>query len=193
MGKINDISIFGHNLCDHRTKPDPKKNTISNYDDHMICRGVKFERKIKELNRLLQSGDIEGELSIANQEVLARINFLDPLIDKYDYFDEIFGATGMPLLTGLAALGAAGYGLIQGAQSLSIGLGLIQDDGEHHAKQALGYFCVAAIALVATIVGAITHGLSLLTRPIATAIEGWKESDENRFLVENSVQSTLGF
>ncbi len=147
-------------------KPDPNKNFVLNYVAHIKWKGSKIAR-------------ISDDSMSISAEVLASINFLDPLRDGHDYMDEFIGVTIVPALCSIAAVALLLWSVWSGLYALATLLSLAEGNGRHDNTMSIVLLgCAAAIyAVVSTIESAI----GLLTRPLITIVGGYKPQNTPRF------------
>lgn len=162
-------------------KPNSKKNTFQNYNDHFDFLQEKFVKIYEQFRVKLSHNDFNGAMFILNNELLARLSLLEPLRDRYDYLDEAGGATVIPLLCKAATIGMTAWALWESMQVLAIKIGAKKNDGESHGDQAATALLLAGLSMLVGVASFIKSVLSLAIRPLVTALEGWKKQDEVRF------------
>ncbi|WP_298627384.1 hypothetical protein [uncultured Legionella sp.] len=170
--------------------PDPQKNFFENYSDHLGFLIIKFEQKFLQLQ---QMDSAQNALHFISKEALRRLNMFEQLRDRYDYFDEILGATALPalcLITSIASLSAA---LWESTQALAIKTGFTRNDNEDHLTDAGGFLLISVASILFSIASLLKSAISIVTRPIVTALQGYAEQDEDRFHNEESMVGRVLF
>ena len=174
-----------------RSKPDSGRSFFKNYYDH-------YKHTDEKLERLFGQSASEPFLSALIDELPNYIKVVDPLIDVYDYMDEIMGATIIPI-----ALGAIGpvVCILGSVYEIALGLatltGLVkkneEDDEEKsgHIMNAIAYLGLAILAILAAAVSLLKSAVSLFTRPISTLIRGFKQNDDDRFYDNSAYQLSM--
>lgn len=168
----------------NQSTPDPKKNFFENYSDHLDFLIQKFEQKFQQMQQMNSAMDM---LRFIGKEALRRLSMFEQLRDRYDYFDEVVGATAMPalgLITSIASIGAA---LWEGTLTLAIKTGLKRNDYEDHLTNAGDFLLISVASILLSIASFLKSVISLVTRPIVTALQGYAEQDEDRFHNEDSI------
>ncbi len=99
---------------------------------------------------------------------VAKLNFFTPLRDRYDFTDEVVGATLLPLAGVVVSAVSTVWALKELFHTLAITINLVNDDGDKHGEAAIVLGAIALFAAVASLAALIKCTLSLLTRPIAT-------------------------
>ena len=174
-----------------RKKPSTKKTFFQNYKDHLNHIEMKYEDKWKEFSKL----DANGKPQAIMDEVLAHLTMLDPLRDGYDYLDEVLGATGavaLHFVSYFATIALAAHAAWEGAKALAIKTGISQDDGKDHLTKARNSFLAAVAVYVASVAIIFNFALSLVGRPLVTAIQGYKEQDVERFVDQKTSERNAG-
>ncbi|MCC5013649.1 MULTISPECIES: hypothetical protein [unclassified Legionella] len=167
--------------------PDAKKNFLQNYSDHLDQLEIDA-KKIWEKTK--NKGSFEEAFNFIKDEATKRMNFLEGFRDRYDFADEVVGATAIPALGMVASVAALGYAIWEGAQALAIHAGFAKDDGKEHGENAAIGLMVSAASFVGAVASFLKSAVSLITRSVATAINGYGESKETRFHNEDSVLGT---
>jgi hypothetical protein len=189
------MTFFSQN---HKHKPDPKKNFFQNYNDHLNSLERNFIKKIdtsKTGNYAEIFNSIKTKakyhpgqlLQFATQEILAPLYVFDKLRDGHDYFDEVSGATVVPLLSAAAFLGFTTRAIWEGIQKLA-----------HSAKgkyyngdEGLSNLVLAGTALMISITSLIKSVISLVSRPLVTLLGGFQAQDTKRFYIETEDTTRL--
>lgn len=153
-------------------RPNAELNFFQNYHNHLKAIDHHIAKEID---------DVEKDQKDLSAAILGHINVFDSLRDGYDYFDECLGATVVPLSLLLISLALEGVAVWQLIQSIGIKVGLIDGDAGDALETAgfcafmgAGVFVMAALQF-------IKSAVSMITRPIATVINGPKAQDVNRF------------
>lgn len=176
----------------HNKKPDSKKNSFQNYFDHVKSSIYKEINQLEELEKSLQSQSANeyekcaARIQHRSQNLFASLNALEPIRDRYDYMDDVLTAVGVYLCKSAVILGGCAYSLFQAGYWAGIKTNLLQDDGKDHGAKAL---CGVAYTLALTaecFVRLANAVVSLISRPIFTAVKGYREQpDENRFYTDS--------
>ena len=163
--------------------PDPKKNFFENYSDHLDFLIMHFEQKF---NKLRNFEDIGTALEYIGDEAIKRLKLFDQLRDGHDFFDEVVGATALPALGIIASIASLGTAIWESAQALAIKAGIARNDHEDHMDVAAGYLILSAASIILAIASFLKSAISIITRPIVTALTGFAEQDEDRFHNEDT-------
>lgn len=148
--------------------PNKKKNFFQNYYDHVSYLKVELEDLYKKLHKT------DNAFKLLFNEGLKRLSVFDALRDGHDYFDEVLGATVMPIMAAGASLALLGLAIWEFVQSNS------KSD-----SAALSLLVAAGAALLFSAAVFVKSAISLITRPIVTAIQGFKKPDGDRFYNED--------
>ena len=169
------LSIPALGTNNEHKKPDSKQTFFANYFDHAHQNYRKLAHAAHNFS------ESSGKFGFTMTEIMRRMTMFEPLRDRYDYADEVAGVTIVQWLGSAAMLGIAAYAVVEGAHALAIKTGYLHDDHEDHSSRAL--IAMLAVAAVFVITSAIfmNAAISLITRPIITANQGYKKQDENRF------------
>lgn len=160
-----------------QNKPNINKSFFQNYQDHVKYLGetAKTARKDADFNSIL----------------LARLKMFDPLYDGYDYFDELVGATAVPLVATIASIGLVIYSIKEILHALAIGINLVEDDNINHLEIASACTFAAIVIELLALAICLKSMISLITRPMVTAFQGFKPQETVRFHNEDSVVGKL--
>ncbi|KTD34368.1 hypothetical protein Lmor_1765 [Legionella moravica] len=183
MPKIHNFFSNTKIFVNQKT-PDPKKNFFENYSDHLDFMIIHFQQKF---NKLKNINDLDVALDYIGDEAIKRLKMFDPLRDGHDYFDEVVGATGLPALGIIASIASLGTAIWESAQALAIEMGIKRNDREDHLDIAAGYLILSAAAIIIAIASFVKSAISLITRPLVTALSGYAEQDEDRFHNEDAL------
>lgn len=124
-------------------------------------------------------------LNFLAKEAIARVYVFDALRDGYDYFDEVVGATVLPFLSGCASIALAVVSIVELSYAIGIGVGLLEDDKKNHGDNVVLALVLAVAAVSFAVAVFIKSAISLVTRPLVTAVQGFKSQDINRFYDED--------
>lgn len=155
--------------------PQKNKTFFQNYADHVRLMEEEGREKINTVTNFQNLGEAVNYLT---NDALSRLKIFDSLRDGHDYFDEVIGATALPLAGGLASLGLVTLGVLDLANKY------LGSQTSQQESKALTYFMLATAAFVLSVACFIKSAISLLSRPLATGINGFQEQDVNRFKVE---------
>ncbi|KTC64798.1 Uncharacterised protein (plasmid) [Legionella adelaidensis] len=159
--------------------PDAEKSFQENYGDHLQWIQKKVEHKYFRFWKLNSHSE---RLSLILNE-LALINKADkPLIDEYDYLDELMGATLIPFFSALNTAVFIVAATFECAQALAIQTSQMKDDQDNHLNTAMGYLILAGASLLLTVVSALKACVSLVTRPMLTIWSGYQLNESGRFI-----------
>lgn len=123
----------------------------------------------------------DNQLEVAIKEVLAHINIFDALRDSYDYADDIAGAVLVDWLGSALVFGCVAEAVWNGAHMLAIKARLVEDDAKEHGVSAVLFLLAAAAIFVIASLISMKSVISLISRPLVTAIHGFKPQDTPRF------------
>lgn len=187
----------------YQNKPDPNKNFIENYKDHVLCLTKKFddrweqgltatgckllERKSLRFNFFRETRGMPRSFRGFNREhliadeVLSHWTLFQPLRDGHDYVDELMGATVVPALFCPLAVYQAGYSFMTGLAFLMVQSGLMHDYYQSYGTKAINDLFTAGIFFLGAGASLAKSTISLVTRPMATALLGFEASDIERF------------
>jgi hypothetical protein len=180
--------FFDNLLLENRKKPDPEKNFFQNYSDHLDYLQLQFE-KIWE--RVSRTKNVNRQLNIISDEALKRLSIFERLRDGHDYMDEIIGATALPAMGMVVSIASLAVGLWEGIQALATSIGLAKKHGEDHRENAINALLLSATSLVLSIACFLKSAVSLITRPVITAVKGFAKQDIPRFHNEESVEGLI--
>ncbi|CEG57734.1 hypothetical protein [Legionella fallonii] len=171
-----------------RRTPDPKKNFFQNYSDHFDYLQEKYE---KVWHKLVEKQNLEEQFNFLNKQALKRLSIFEKLRDGYDYFDEVVGATALPAIGLVSSIATLGLALWEGIRALVIKIGLVNNDGQEHHVKAQSALLLSAASFLLSIACFLKSTISLITRPIVTAIYGFEKQDKERFINEDTVVGHL--
>lgn len=165
------------------SKPDVNKTFAQNYYDHLSF-FYKPENGTNILNPK-EDGEVLLNIPIPLKPIVrpfGRLNVNKALQDRYDYVDEIIGATIAPIACVLASI----YFLAKAVANLWTfvlinNLSKNQITEKMYFRATLGNFCYALFALGMAIYCLVKSIASLIIRPLLTLISGYNLSGENRF------------
>lgn len=173
-----------------KTLPRHNYGYFYNYQEHVQQSAIKAKHKLVDF--------MDTDDSEIVSEVIKNIGSyckpFDPLLDGYDYADEFFCASIVPLTLSVLSLAAVCYAVIESTNALTVKLGLAHDDGDFHGEYALFAIGAALVSAILAIISLIKSVISLVTRPIATILanEGyineaepdWRFADTDSFYYE---------
>ena len=157
----------------HR-KPNPKQNCLQNYWDHMNA----IEH---DAHKLWNETNSSNWFKVLAREAWTGLNMSDALRDGHDYMDEAVGLVAGSTIYSAIATGLLCKALWETACGLAITIGLAKDDGQSHSGNIVKALCFALAAYVMSVVVYLKAAISLISRPLVTALVGWKPQDTNRF------------
>ena len=163
-------------------KPNPQKNFFENYISHaiFIIGHLDQDYHFSDIGCSMREFSNNLNTSCQNLWNIKHLLIFDPLRDGYDYTDEILGATAVSALFLLVS-------------QLSIGMALAQlCGGKDKTKTSLNFLLTACNTLAISCISFIKSLISLVSRPIVTAISGWKPQNINRFYTNNSLEEKIG-
>lgn len=155
-------------------KPNPKQNCFQNYMDHLNYKEEHAHRLWKEVN-----GD--NWFRVLGSELLDRANWFSPLRDGHDFADDVLGAFVGVTAYNYATMGFLALSVWEAACGLAMTVGLVKDDGKDHGGNALKALAFAAAAYVMSISVFMISVLSLIIRPLVTAVVSNKPQNVDRF------------
>ncbi len=118
---------------------------------------------------------------IIQTQTLKRLRMFDPFYDRFDVADEILGATILPLLIASAGLVSTSVAIWEAGHMLAIKAGIARNDGQAHGDRAVMFFLAGfALSLVSSVIF-LKSAISLLSRTLATVIDGKANPVETRF------------
>ena len=187
--------FFSNRTFTNHKKPDANKNFFQNYDDHLNNSADRLYKAFPINNFSdLQKIAIKNPNALLNQicdETLKHLYIFDALRDSHDYCDELVGATALPALAALAALGLAAATIWEAVQALAIKFGIHRQDQEPHLSNAGANLLLAGTAFVLSVASYMKSMLSLFTRPLITLINGYKPQNIDRFTVDESKENDI--
>ena len=121
------------------------------------------------------------DLRCFTQKVCKHVTLFDPLRDGHDYFDEVMGATLLPVALSLTSIGLLTASLCEGIMALFIQTNVIENDDKTHGQRAGIYLFSALLVSILSYATFLKSAASLITRPLVTVFQGCKEQDIPRF------------
>ncbi|MCP0914831.1 hypothetical protein NKV53_10890 [Legionella sp. 27cVA30] len=185
------INFFAEmrNACAKQQCPDKNKNFFQNYADHLKFLSLEFQEKI---NALFEQENLEQVFKMLANETLARISVFDKIRDGYDYFDEVLGATVVPVFALGAFAAGIGIAIWQGILALGYTLGTNPANDETLGQNAAVALIIAGASILFGLITCIKSMLSLVTRPLVTLCsQSWGEQDKARFYNEEACEVQL--
>ncbi|WP_019216247.1 hypothetical protein [Legionella tunisiensis] len=181
------VSFFQNvKVCTGQKTPDANKNFFQNYSDHLDFLEEKFKKKGA---KLMQMNMDEG-LAFLSEQALERLKLFESLRDGHDYFDEVVGATTIPLMSLAVAAVATAAVIWEGVQDLAIHTGFMKAKDKVSIDKDLQtshYLIVAGAAFLFAVASFLKSAISLISRPVVTAIQGFDKQDEVRFCNQNAM------
>lgn len=174
------ISFFEHKNHQNYCTPNPKKNFIKNYNDHLnYLIEVKLAEKIKAFD---EAETFSQLLQLLNDdELLNHCLVFDKLRDGHDYLDEVGGVLVAPFL----GLGASALSLGLAIYEMGVALGIqshvIDNDDEAHGFNGGKYLWATVASLALSLACAVKSALSLITRPVVSLVAEQELEVEPRF------------
>lgn len=171
------------------TKPDDYKTFFQNYAAHKKFIELKHSKMLDEY-RLKQGSE---KLSFIVQQIAAHMTIFETLWDRYDYVDELLGATALPLLFTGFAIQQLGLAAWEGIQALAEQFNLKEKDGNEHSFQALGCLQASVASVLIAVFSLVKSTISLITRPLATlALDvGNPKAEQERFVTDQEEPAQL--
>ncbi|MFT4060169.1 MAG: hypothetical protein QM652_11550 [Legionella sp.] len=167
-----------------KNKPDPKKSFFQNYYDHL-------KHLEKELTKLWETEP--KTINLIVDEALKRMSLFERLRDRYDYMDEVVGATALPLMGMIASGGLLLASIWEGTQALAVHLNMVADHNDDHGYTAAALFVFSVGLAIASAATFLKSAISLVTRPVITALEGFAPQDKARFEGDSFVARAESF
>ncbi|STX41201.1 Uncharacterised protein [Legionella donaldsonii] len=184
-----------------KKEPDAKQNPVENYVDHahfLLIKSLQKFDTLKEKYGKLEKDGTEASfydlLSFIKKEANKHLTICEKLRDGHDYFDEVVGATAIPALGMIASTAALGMAIWEGAQALAIHAGFKEGTDKEksaHLENAGTMLLASAAAFVGAVASFLKSAISLVTRPVVTAIEGFAAQDKDRFYDKSSIAAKL--
>ena len=172
--------------------PNKNLNFIQNYFNHLKAVDSKLGKEIKYLSgkrtfRQEIQRDVLGREKSGSDVLLGHINAFDPLKDGHDYMDNIMGATVGTLIGAAVSIIFLASGLYEGIMSL-VTSGA--EPAKHYDNMQVSLSASLLTAAV-TLINFANSFVSVFTRPVITAINGWDKSKEDRFRDEFSEKNSF--
>ena len=164
-------------------KPSIDKNFFQNYSDHLDYIYSIFQEKSSEFNSLSSTPEL---LHFIKDTALERLKMFEQLRDAYDYTDEILGATALPALGMLASIATLACCVWETMKGIMISFGWRNDDYTSHSRKACEHLMLAVAAFTLACASFLKSAISLVTRPIVTAVQGFAPQNKERFMLTYS-------
>ncbi|STX37665.1 hypothetical protein [Legionella feeleii] len=181
------LSFFQNvKICQGQKTPDTEKNFFQNYSDHFAF----LEKEFKKKGAKLMEMNFDDGLSFLSDQALERLKLFERLRDGHDYFDEVVGATAIPLMSLAVATVAAAAAIWEGVQDLAIHTGYMKAKDKVSVDENLDtslYLMIAGSFFLLAVASFLKSAISLISRPVVTAIQGFDEQDKERFCNNDSV------
>ncbi len=159
------------------TTPSADKGTYQNYVSHL--KHVYGEAKV--VYNTYSSSSFGGRFTLLGKTAVDRFRVLNAYHDRYDIADEVSGATVIPFVLGILGTVTTLLTIWELGHLLAIKVRLVNDDHKSHGDRAAMFLLAGiAVSLSSTIIF-MKSALSLVTRTLLTAINGWKEPTQERF------------
>ncbi|MFI4919118.1 MAG: hypothetical protein ACHP65_06145 [Legionellales bacterium] len=172
----------------HQKTPDENKNFFQNYLDHLDALFMQWEQKSKHGFQLWSEPEADNFIKFLVQETLGYCTMLDKLRDGYDYYDEIMGVTALPILATLGSVVALTAAIYKGASAL-VHIGGV--DGDDSAADAVTALIMSALLLAAALGSLLKSALSLVSRPVVTAFQGYGTQNVDRFCNDDAIEGVV--
>lgn len=176
-----------------QNKPNKSKNSLQNYFDHLDSVLYKAITQFDSICACVSPAQAKEALhQFIDLMFTSHIQIFDPLRDRYDYFDEVLGACLANVAANLffqalywAMLAEMMFTL---AKIIAFRLGYIS---EWEGKEPAWHLLLLGSTVMALEIIYLKSMLSLITRPIATLINGWQDQDIPRFNDHTSIQGRI--
>lgn len=164
-------------------KPNPKLNFFQNYANHINYLGNQTK---EDITKIMRTDDFDKQFDIVQERLLSSLNLFDRIRDGHDYFDEVLGATVLPIAACATALIFTGLALFEATMQFMTKMGLADysPDQDVHC-----YLIISGSAAALALISFAKSLISLVTRPICTAINGFGEEDKERFQTESCLSA----
>ncbi len=161
-------------------KPKQKLNFFQNYIHHTRAMDNKLSNEAKKV----MTKDDNGKTLI--NFLAGHVTWGDRLRDGYDLMDEVMGASAIPLAAKALAIAFALKAVWEGVQWAYHQATKEEFDEEcsnehNHGDKAVNDLFIAGSMVVICWTSLFKSVISLVTRPILTASQGWAKQDSNRF------------
>jgi hypothetical protein len=177
-----------------QTKPNPQKNFVQNYMDHLSYVSLDFKEKlILPIFDARETSPLFVLQHLYNQAV-ARLYVFKAFHDRYDVMDEIGGVALLPLVVACISVGFLGFAIWEAIKSLAVTLHLTNPDVDknyniiNNNTVAMSNLVIAGSALVLSLGIFMKSALSLVTRSLVTLCTDFQNQEVDRFF-SSSVQA----
>jgi hypothetical protein len=161
-----------------KSKPNSNLTFFQNYANHIKALDKSLGH---ELALILTEGGAEFE-----KNLFKHLNMFDGLRDGHDYMDSVVGATVLPIVGTAMRLLCLTKSIGELTIALGEQAGFLEGDSKNHYGRALLNFGAWAVAQASTLLYFANSLISLISRPIATLVQGWKKPEDDRFRKEFS-------
>ena len=171
------------------SKPNSSLSFLVNYISHGQTLFDKHSRIFASTN---------DHSTAKNYEPFASLNVFTPFRDRYDFTDEVLGATLLPLAGVVVSVACTVWAIKELFHALAITINLVNKDDNVGQKGKVGHgtftlvlvtVLLALLAAVVSLAALIKCPISLLTRPIATLGNAiFNSTPENQDQIEPSQQ-----
>ncbi len=169
-------------------KPDRNKNFFQNYSDHLNYLQDKYSEAWEEFKN---QATFDQKLDFIGEQALERLTLFEKLRDGHDYFDEVIGATALPALGLVISIATLGMALWEGIRALVIHTGLARGDAKEHQMEAREDLLVSGLSFLGAIASFLKSAVSLITRPLVTALRGYEPQNKERFITDDTIANRL--
>jgi hypothetical protein len=171
------------------SKPSSQKNAVRNYSDHLDALGQKFMDKYANLYMQGKYGKI---FDLISEEALDHLNMFEAIKDGHDLTDELLlGTMAIPAMSTVASLALVGNAIYEASMALYRLFKPNKYDREDHLSNAVEALALAGLVFSIGVASFLTSAISLITRPIATLINGYAKQTGDRFLREGRTEGLL--
>jgi hypothetical protein len=169
-------------------KPDRNKNFFQNYSEHLNYLQNQYAKAWQEFQ---EQATFAQKLDFIGDQALKRLNMFEKLRDGHDYFDEVVGATALPALGLVVSIATISMALWEGIHVLAIHAHLIGGSKAEHQSEAQEDLLISGLSFLGAIASFLKSAISLITRPIITAVKGFEEQNTVRFITEDTYANRL--
>ncbi len=160
-----------------KKQPNGKIGFFKNYINHLVYVSVETLAK----HDLTNNPPVIKDIYPLMKEKIAYSNMLTAFYDRYDITDECLGAVAGSTVINLFSFGCVFKAAYEAGFMIAIQAGMVRNDEENHQKKVVEYFIAAIVLQLYSYLYAIKSGINLVTRTLATLIDGYKEPDQDRF------------
>lgn len=151
------------------------KNFFQNYFDHMNVLA-------QHSNNAFEAFKTNENIGYILNGMVARLDPFEPLCDAHDFLDEVIGIVVRPIISISFAFYYAGAAIAEIVNALVNKEENSEDVNPKHSIKAKNNATVALYYALFSIAAFVKSVISIITRPLVTAIKGFEEREEdNRF------------